>query len=68
MTCSASMVLPPQSEGRRLLCQLPMYHGGLHSAEDADGIMRRWPDSGPAGAAAGACNHCGLTGDYPVNR
>ena len=58
-TCTDSMLLPPQAEGRRLRCQLLKGHPGHHQAHDGL-IQRTWPRLGgpavnqPARAAAGA--------------
>lgn len=56
MQCDASMLLPPQHEGRRLRCESQPDHDGLHTAIDEDGVVRRWPDDGPAWETA--------SGDY----
>lgn len=61
--CPDTMLLPPQSEGRRLRCQLAAGHADeLHAAVDPDNrhLVRRWPRTSPdpklqtARAAAGA--------------
>lgn len=60
--CSDTMLLPPQAEGRRLRCQRPRGHAGLHRATDPDSrnVVREWPPASNlpslrnARAAAGA--------------
>lgn len=55
--CEATMMLPPQTGERWLRCEAMAPHDGqLHVATDPDGIVRRWPDDGPAWEAA--------SGDY----
>ena len=56
MQCDATMILPPQAEGRTLRCEAMPDHDGLHTAIDPDGVVRRWPDDGPAWETA--------SGDY----
>lgn len=50
------MILPPQHEGNMLRCEADPDHDGLHIAIDPDGVVRRWPNDGPAWEAA--------SGDY----
>ena len=45
-SCPDTMLLPPQSEGRRLRCQRPAGHEGHHRALDPDGrVQRTWPQT-----------------------